>query len=137
MVGVITDGAPAMVGRDKSLVRLCRKDESFTLFLCYHCIINQQALCGHFIKLNNAMKLVVNIVNKIRAQALQRRLFKTLADEIDLTYGNYFFTLKSDEELNEPKLQLQERDKELAEMISDIKAIHTEKCILKLGKLLV
>ncbi|CAH1997396.1 unnamed protein product [Acanthoscelides obtectus] len=33
---------------------------------------------------------------KIRAQALQRRLFKTLADEIDLTYGNYFFTLKSD-----------------------------------------
>ncbi|CAH1953705.1 unnamed protein product [Acanthoscelides obtectus] len=33
------------------------------------------------------MILVVKIVNKIRAQALQRRLFKTLADEIDCQYG--------------------------------------------------
>ena len=34
------------------------------------------------------MKLVVKIVNKIRAQALQRRLFKTLADEVDCQYGD-------------------------------------------------
>uniref|UniRef100_A0A6P7FFP1 General transcription factor II-I repeat domain-containing protein 2-like n=1 Tax=Diabrotica virgifera virgifera TaxID=50390 RepID=A0A6P7FFP1_DIAVI len=34
------------------------------------------------------MKLVVKIVNKIRAQALQRRLFRTLADEVDCQYGD-------------------------------------------------
>ncbi|CAH1960995.1 unnamed protein product [Acanthoscelides obtectus] len=85
MVGLTTDGAPAMVGSDKGPVELCRKDESFLQFLCYHFIIHQQALCGHFLKLNNVMKLVVKIV-KIRARALQRRLFKTLADDIDCQY---------------------------------------------------
>ncbi|CAG9828028.1 unnamed protein product [Diabrotica balteata] len=72
MVGLTTDGAPAMVGCDKSLVALCRKDETFPQFLCYQCIIHQQALCGNFLKLNNVIKLMVKIVNKIRAQALQR-----------------------------------------------------------------
>ncbi|CAH2012339.1 unnamed protein product [Acanthoscelides obtectus] len=85
-VALTTDGAPAMVDRVKGLVRLCRKDDSFPQFVCYHCILHQQALCGHFLNLNKVMKLVVKIVNKIRAQALQR-LFKTLADEVDCQYG--------------------------------------------------
>ncbi|XP_030745088.1 general transcription factor II-I repeat domain-containing protein 2-like [Sitophilus oryzae] len=170
MVGLTTDGAPAMVGCDKGLVALCRKDETFPQFLSYHCIIHQQALCGNFLKLNNVMKLVVKIVNKIRAQALQRRLFKTLADEVDCQYGDlllhsgvrwlsrgrvlkrfndvlsgivqffkqrdepipelensiwlrdFGFLVDITEKLNELNLQLQGRDKELAEMISDIKA---------------
>ncbi|CAH1958829.1 unnamed protein product [Acanthoscelides obtectus] len=170
MVGLTTDGAPAMMGRDKRLVGLYRKDESLPQFLCYHCIIRQQALCGHFLKLNNVMKLVVKIVNKIRAQALQRRLFKTWADEIDCQYGklllhsevrwlsrgqvlkrfndiisaivqffkqrdepiperensiwlrDFYFLVDITEKLNEPDLQLQGIDKEIAEMISDIKA---------------
>ncbi|KAK9703235.1 hypothetical protein QE152_g29469 [Popillia japonica] len=33
------------------------------------------------------MKLVIKIANKIRAQPLQRRLFKSLDDEIDCQYG--------------------------------------------------
>ncbi|XP_050508156.1 general transcription factor II-I repeat domain-containing protein 2-like [Diabrotica virgifera virgifera] len=170
MVGLTTDGAPAMVGCDKGLVALCRKDETFPQFLCYHCIIHQQALCGNFLKLNNVMKLVVKIVNKIRAQALQRRLFRTLADEVDCQCGDlllhsevrwssrgrvlkrfndvlsgivqffkqrdeptpelensiwlrdFGFLVDITEKLNELNLQLQERDKELAEMIYDIKA---------------
>ncbi|CAH2010857.1 unnamed protein product [Acanthoscelides obtectus] len=72
MVGLTTDDAPAMVDRDKGLVGLCRKDESFPQPVCYHCIIHHQALCGHFLKLNNIMKLVVKVVNKIRAEMLQR-----------------------------------------------------------------
>ncbi|CAH1973223.1 unnamed protein product [Acanthoscelides obtectus] len=87
MVGLTTGGAPAMVGRDKGLVELCRKDESFPQLLCYHWIIPQEELSGHFLKLNKVMKLVVKIVNEIRAQALQQRLFETLADEIYCQYG--------------------------------------------------
>ncbi|CAH2013874.1 unnamed protein product [Acanthoscelides obtectus] len=83
MVGLTIDGAPAMVGPNRGLEGLCRKDESFPRCLCYHCVIYQQALCGHFLILSIVMKLVVKIVNKIRAQASQRRLLKTLADEID------------------------------------------------------
>ena len=174
MVGLTTDGAPAMVGCDKGLVALCHKDESFPQFLSYHCIIHQQALCGNFLNLNNVMKLVVKIVNKIRAQALQRRLFKTLVDEIDCQYGelllhsevrwlsrgrvlkrfndvlpailqffkerdepipelenstwlrDFGFLVDITEKLNELNLQLQGRDKELEEMISDINAFITK-----------
>lgn len=52
----------------------------------YHCtsIIHQEALCGKFLKCNEIMKLVVKIVNSIRAHALQRRLFRTLIDELEL-----------------------------------------------------
>ncbi|CAH1983646.1 unnamed protein product [Acanthoscelides obtectus] len=162
--GLSTDGAPALVGRDKGLVGLCRKDES------YHCILQKQVLCRNFLKLNNVIKLVVNIVNKIRDQALQRRLLKTLAEEIDCQYGelllhsevqwlsrvrvlkhfndiisaivqffkqrdepirklensiwlrDFGFLVDITEKLNELNLQLQWRDKKLAEMISDIKA---------------
>ncbi|CAH1973526.1 unnamed protein product [Acanthoscelides obtectus] len=170
MVGLTTDGAPAMVGRDEGLVGLCREDKSFPQFLCYYCIIHQQALCGHFLKLKNVMKLVVKIVNKIIAQALQR-LFETLNDEIDCQYGelllhfevrwlsrgrvlkrfndiisaivqffkqrdepipelensiwlrDFGFLVDITEKLNELNLQLQGTDKELAEIISDIKAL--------------
>lgn len=113
---------------------------------------------------------MVKIVNKVRAQALQRRLFKTLTDEMDCQYGelllrsevrwlsrgrvlkrfndvlpaiieffkqrdepiqelenstwleNFGFLVDITEKLNELNLQLQGRDKELWEMISDIKA---------------
>ncbi|CAH2002780.1 unnamed protein product [Acanthoscelides obtectus] len=94
MVGLTTDGAPAMVGRDKGPVGICRKDERFPQFLCYHCISHHEAICGHSLKLNNIMKLMVKIVNKIRAQTVQRRFFKTLADEIDCQYGELFFHSK-------------------------------------------
>ncbi|CAH2009495.1 unnamed protein product [Acanthoscelides obtectus] len=93
MVGLRTDDAPAMVGRDKGLVEFCRKDESFPQFLCYHWIIPQQALCGHFPKLYKVMKLVVKIVYEIRAQALQQRLFKALPMKLTVNMGNCFFTL--------------------------------------------
>ncbi|CAH1962506.1 unnamed protein product [Acanthoscelides obtectus] len=94
MVGLTTDGAPAMVGPYKGLVGLCRKDDSFPQFSCYRCIIHQQALCGHF--LNNVMEMVAKVVNKIRAQELQRRLFKPWPMKLTASTGNYFFTLKFD-----------------------------------------
>lgn len=56
MVGLTADRAPAMVGSDKDLVVLYRK-ETFSLFLSYHCIIDQQALFGKFFKLVRAQWL--------------------------------------------------------------------------------
>lgn len=59
LVGLATDGAPAMVGVHKGFIALCRKDSDMPKFASYHCIIHQQALCGQFSSLNNVMKTVV------------------------------------------------------------------------------
>ena len=72
LVGITTDGAPAMVGVEKGFIALCRKDSDIPKFVSYHCIIHQQSLCGKFLSMNNVMKTVVKVVNKIRAHALQR-----------------------------------------------------------------
>ncbi|MBN3296755.1 GTD2A protein, partial [Amia calva] len=69
LASITTDGAPAMV-------------------LNYHCIIHQQALCGKVLNMNDVMDFVVKVVNSIRSRPLQRRLFKTLLDEIDAQYGD-------------------------------------------------
>lgn len=170
MAALTTDGAPAMVGSEKGLVALCRKDENFPLFISYHCIIHQQALCGKFLKCNEVMQLVVKIVNKVRAHSLQRRLFKALTDEMNCQYGDLvlhcdvrwlsrgsvlkrfhevlpalieFFKDRGEtiteledevwlqelgfltditDKLNELNLQLQGRDKELHDMISNVQA---------------
>ena len=70
LVDITTDGAPAMVGVEKGFIALCRKDSDIPKFVSYHCIIHQQSLCGKFLSMNNVMKTVVKVVNKIRAHAL-------------------------------------------------------------------
>lgn len=77
-----------MVGGEKGFIALCCKDNSFPKFLTYHCIIHQQSLCGKFLSMNNVMKTVVKVVNKVRAQALQRRLFRALTEELECQYGD-------------------------------------------------
>lgn len=88
LVSITTDGAPALRGSKNGFLALCQRDESFPQFLTYHCILHQQSLCGKFLNLNETMKTVVKIVNKIRSHSLQRRLFKDLADELELQYGD-------------------------------------------------
>ena len=58
------------------------------MFVSYHCIIHQQSLCGTFLSMNNVMKIVVKKVNKIRAPALQRPLFRELKEELKYQYGD-------------------------------------------------
>lgn len=73
MVRYSTDGALAM-GSDKGA--LYPQDATIQQFLSYHGIFNQQVLCEKFLEVNDVMKLVVKIVNTVRAQSLKRRLFK-------------------------------------------------------------
>lgn len=88
VVGLTTEGAPAMVGVENGFIALCRKDSDIPKFVSYHCIIHQQSLCGKFLSMNNVMKTVVKVVNNIRAHALQRRLFRELTEELECQYGD-------------------------------------------------
>ena len=47
LISIETDGGPAMVGRTNGLIALGNKSEVFSDILNYHCIIHEEALCGH------------------------------------------------------------------------------------------
>ena len=68
---IITDGAPAMVGKNKGFIALCKKDESFSNYMSYHCIIHQETLCCKILPFKHVMKIVTKIINLIRAAPLQ------------------------------------------------------------------
>uniref|UniRef100_A0A6P7F171 General transcription factor II-I repeat domain-containing protein 2A-like n=1 Tax=Diabrotica virgifera virgifera TaxID=50390 RepID=A0A6P7F171_DIAVI len=87
LVGITTDGAPAFAGVHYGFIALCRKYDTFPNFLTYHCIVYQQVLCAKFLNADNVMKVIVKLVNQVRAYALQRRQFRTLIAEMNLEYG--------------------------------------------------
>ena len=88
LVSITTDGAPSMIGANVGFVTLCKNDASFPQFISYHCIIHQQVLCSKVVNYEHVMKVVIRIINSIRARALQHRLFKSLLDEVDAQYGD-------------------------------------------------
>ena len=47
-VSVVTDGAPAMVGRNAGLIALIKNDSSYSNFLPVHCIIHCENLISIF-----------------------------------------------------------------------------------------
>ncbi|XP_038595331.1 uncharacterized protein LOC119918663 [Micropterus salmoides] len=85
LVAIPTDGAPAM---RSGFIALCRSDPAFPDFVNYHCVIHQQALVGKVVDFSHVMTLLVKLINSIRAEALQQRLFKALLDELDAAYGD-------------------------------------------------
>ncbi|CAG4935897.1 unnamed protein product [Parnassius apollo] len=88
IVSLSTDGAPAMIGKEKGVVKRIR-DKNPGL-ISYHCIIHQAALCG---KLSATLKEVMDsfakLVNFMRSHsALQHRHFKEFLFECDSAYSD-------------------------------------------------
>ena len=81
LCGIVTDGAPAMVGSNISAVTKIKSELNEksinTEDLCIlHCIIHQQNLCAKSIKFNNVMTTVILGINFIKARALNHRQFQ-------------------------------------------------------------
>jgi len=92
--GVITDGAPSMVGENKGLIALIKKEMSTcgTLQLMqYHCIIHQENLYAKSVGFQTITKDVVKIVNCMRSRALNCREFKNFLSEIDSEQGDIIY----------------------------------------------
>ena len=97
LVSITTDGAAALTGKNKGLVKLIdtRIKESHPdhSLLSFHCIIHQESLCKSTLQLKHVVDPVVHAVNMIRARGLSHRQFQALledveAEHIDVLYHN-------------------------------------------------
>ncbi|XP_066471497.1 protein FAM200C-like isoform X2 [Tiliqua scincoides] len=89
LVSVATDGAPSMTGVQKGFVALLQKSLGRKL-LTFHCILHQEALCAQTFppECTEVMDVVIQIVNKIMAKALNHHQFRLLLDEVESTYSD-------------------------------------------------
>ena len=94
LVGVTTDGAPSMIGKESGLVTLLRKkamDNSESDLIHYHCIIHQEALVARVLSMNDVMNVVVKCVNFIKKTGLNYRQFKTFLEECNAEYEDVVY----------------------------------------------
>ncbi|XP_041442018.1 general transcription factor II-I repeat domain-containing protein 2-like [Xenopus laevis] len=92
--GIVTDGAPAMVGRREGLVKLIENDAiaaKNSHLMKYHCIVHPENLCAKALKMDNIMQIVIKAVNFIRAKGLNHRQFQEFLRSIDADCGDVIY----------------------------------------------
>ena len=95
LVGLTTDGAPAMCGHKSGLVaRIRQKMQEENVpgeLTAYHCIIHQESLCGKALKMEHVMSTITRAVNFIRAKGLNHRQFKAFLSELETEHGDLLY----------------------------------------------
>ncbi|XP_068240265.1 protein FAM200B-like [Palaemon carinicauda] len=88
IISVPTDGAPAMVGRQRGLV--ARLKEYNPDMISYYCIIHQSVLCASLgDEYGEVMETIKKLENFLRStSALQHRLLRTFLTEVNASYDD-------------------------------------------------
>lgn len=87
--GISTDGALAMVGSKQGAVSFYSKECSDLITI--HCILHQENLCAKIISMEHVMKVVVKVVNFLRAGALNHRQFREFLSDMDSQYDDVIY----------------------------------------------
>ncbi|CAL9703956.1 unnamed protein product [Knipowitschia caucasica] len=83
VVSITTDGAPAMLGRERGAVARMREDHPG--LISYHCIIHQSVLCAILSdQYADVMSTMMKMINFLRASSsLQHRLLREFLKEVE------------------------------------------------------
>ncbi len=96
LTSVTTDGSPNLTGKNIGLLKRLQdkvkaESPSSEELIFLHCIIHQEALCKSVLKLENVVKVVVKLVNFIRARALNHRQFIQLLNETEAEHDDLLY----------------------------------------------
>ncbi|XP_067933175.1 zinc finger BED domain-containing protein 5-like [Watersipora subatra] len=88
LIGVCTDGAPAMLGYRAGFAQLVK--EKNPLMVSTHCFIHRQALAVKTLPkgLQEHLSSGITVVNFIKGSALQTRLFHKLCEDMDAVHSS-------------------------------------------------
>ncbi|XP_067945120.1 protein FAM200C-like [Watersipora subatra] len=94
LIGVCTDGAPAMLGCRAGFAQLVK--EKNPLVVSTHCFIHRQALAAKTLPkgLQEHPFLVIKVVNLIKGSALQTRFFHKLCKDVDAVHSSLLFQIE-------------------------------------------
>ncbi|XP_051997402.1 general transcription factor II-I repeat domain-containing protein 2-like [Xyrauchen texanus] len=95
LVNVTTDGSPNLTGKNVGLLKRIQdkvKEENPELDIIFlHCIIHQEVLCKSVLQLDHVVKVVVKLVNFIRARGLNHRQFIQFLEETDADHQDLLY----------------------------------------------
>ena len=91
LVGVCTDGAPAMLGARSGFVELVKRKNPN--IIATHCIIHREALASRTMpeELKQTLDSAIKILNYIKASALNSRLFRRLCQDMESEHQNLVY----------------------------------------------
>ena len=83
LVGVCTDGAPAMIDANSGLISLVKQKNP--AIQGTHCMFHKAALVSKTIpkRLHEHMSVVIKVVNYVKSSALNTRLFSKFCKDMD------------------------------------------------------
>ncbi|MBN3297868.1 SCND3 protein, partial [Amia calva] len=83
VVSITSDGAPAMIGRERGAVA-CLKEDNHEL-TAYHCIIHQSVLCANLSEdYAEVMNTIMKLINFLRASTShQHRLLREFLKDVE------------------------------------------------------
>ena len=83
IMSVDADGAPAMMGKHKGVLKLLKKDNP--RMMAVHCIIHRENLAAASIsrEVNQLLEKVISVVNWTKSRPLNERMFKQLCEEME------------------------------------------------------
>ena len=91
LVGVCTDGAPAMIGANSGLISLVKQKNP--AIQGTHCMIHKAALVSKTIpkRLHEHTSVVIKVVNYVKSSALNTRLFSKLCKDMDADHTSLLY----------------------------------------------